>query len=273
MQRIARKAPGTLRVTVIGPDGAAADADANPTVTVVRDSDGSTLAHGAIVKPADTTGIYTTTVTCPEADLLTATWAAEIDGDDVELEVQTEVVGGFLCSLEDAEASLDSSRTTEQLTEARRWAEEILEQACNVAFRPRYARETFDGDGSTDLLVPDPGLIEVLTAEIAGVAVTDFVVDPSGLIYREAGWRCGRRNIELTYLHGFSTPPEDVRRAAVRLARHYLVPDPTDYDERSSSLSTEFGTYVFTTPGVRGAETSLPEVNAVIQRYRYPQVG
>lgn len=281
MDRILRDTQATVYVTLTGADGAAADATGTPTVAAVRDSDGTTAASGNAVD-ATGTGVYSFTFTpaqIPEVDLLTVTWTATIGGAASQLfRTQVEIVGGWLCSLEAIQASLPSSvtPTATQLQAARKWAEDWLEQACGVAFRPRYRRETLDGNG-TDLVVGQPSVTSVISASVGGTALTGseisaLSIDSLGILYSSAGWTEGRQNVAVAYIHGFSEPPSPVVRAAVKLARYYLLEDPTNYEERATSITTEDATYSFVTAGVRGARTSIPEVNQVIDEYRYISV-
>src|SRR4051812_15909068 len=86
----------------IDPAGVAADADDPPTVEIVRDSDGSAVTAGSVSSVE--TGRYAATVTVDDVDLLRSTWSGEVDGDAGTLAGVDEVVGGFLCSLEDITA-------------------------------------------------------------------------------------------------------------------------------------------------------------------------
>jgi hypothetical protein len=69
------------------------------------------------------------------------------------------------------------------------------------------------------------------------------------------------------YEHGFDFPPARISRAAILLAKRWLVEGPID--DRATSLITEDGTFALTTPGLRGALFDLPEVNAAIEEYNY----
>lgn len=278
--RVLRDTQAQIRVTLTNTEGAAADATGTPTVTIVRDSTGATVVSGAGATDVTGTGVYAYTLLpsqIPEVDILEATWSATVEGQSQQFVTQVEVVGGWLCSLEDIKGSLPVSMqttTNRELSEAREWAEDLLEQACGVAFRPRYGKETVDGTASADLLLSTPAALKVLSASVGGEAIATGEVSPqlTGSLYREAGWARGRENVTVAYVHGFSSPPAPVRRAAVKLARAYLIEDPSNLNERATSISTEEATYSLVTAGVRSARTSIPEVNQVIEEYGFVSI-
>jgi hypothetical protein len=71
--------------------------------------------------------------------------------------------------------------------------------------------------------------------------------------------------VTIGYEHGHPVTPERVKRAAIRLAKRWLVEGPVD--DRATTFSNDDGTYSLVTPGRRGEFFDLPEVNAVVQQY------
>ena len=76
----------------------------------------------------------------------------------------------------------------------------------------------------------------------------------------------GDGNVTVGYEHGMGFAPARVRRAALLLARSWLVTGPID--DRSSTYSAgEGGTYSLIVPGREGAWTGIAEVDATIDFY------
>lgn len=251
----------------VGGDLILAEEISAPTVTVTRDSDGTEVSTGPATGSSGAWSYAITPAQVPEVELLHAEWVSS----GATYRTETEVVGGFLCSVAEVQAAVDDdSKTEEEVEDARDWAEDWLERECRVAFRPRYASERLDGTGSGSLFLSNPKASSVITATVGGTAVSgDIVVDPVGVLTQDGTWTEGTRNVEVSYVHGWSSAPGPVRNAAILLARHRLLEDPSNAFERATSYTTEEATYSLVTPGVRGSSTPIPEVNAVINAYRY----
>lgn len=66
-----------------------------------------------------------------------------------------------------------------------------------------------DGTGTRTLVLPGRPVTAVDKVEIGGTEVSGFTFSTNGVLERTAGvWPKGRRNIEVTYTHGFA--PEDI---------------------------------------------------------------
>lgn len=288
MSRLLRSTGATISVTLTKA-GEPVEAEGLPTVVITRENGESLVASSASTKDA-AKGVYTYTLTPAQTalvDILKAEWTAKIGG--VAGEVFTthhEIVGDTLASLSAIEASLPAGTTANEaeLQEALELAEDWLEDACGVAFRPRYARDELDGTGGLDIRLVHPRPLALRTIKLGSItganrtALTESEVNevqlyPGGKAFRLAGWWPGRLNVEVTYEHGYRQVPKQVNRAAVRLARHFLIEDVTDYDGRASSISTEQAHYTLITPGLRGAITAIPEVNVVIENFTFMGVG
>lgn len=242
------------------------------TVTITR-ADGTALLTA---QDATQTGVgsfgYTLTPTDTALlDTLTAAWTATINGAAQTVRTQVEIVGGFLCSLADLRALDPLQNTTEyttaRLLRARTQAEVAIEKWCG-AFVPRYRYRTFAGVRDTLLNVGDPYVTSVRSASVYGTALTETVLDA---IIVDGSWITGMSNwypgpVAVGYEYGRPFAPADAARPTALLARWYLVESPTD--DRYTSISNDFGTFTLTTPGVRGAYTALPEVNAFIESER-----
>lgn len=250
------------------------------TVTVVRD-DGTVVARDIT---ADGTGEGARTFALSSEvtatlDRLRCDWVSVEFG---ALTTYVEVVGAHVASLglinaildqRDEEAAVASSAfSLETKAAARVFAMDAIEQKCGVAFSPRYASGVFDGT-SGDLLLPTPKAIRPLAARRLGAAfdVADVEATADGLLYRPGGWPGGRREYWVAWEHGFGLPPGDVSRAVALLAVWVLTDGP--WDDRGYGI-VDGGAYTrLLTAGVAGASFSIPEVEAVVRRYRFPGVG
>lgn len=249
------------------------EADEEPKVTVVRDNGTALVTEEAAAGTKGEYGFVLTPEQTESLDILTATWKVKLDGDTQTFTTRHEIVGDYLTSLKAIRDSLPKtvSATDAGLILARTQAEGWLEDECGVAFRPRYTRELIDGSGVGQLLLGHPRLIALREVSIGEelADLEDFKGYPSGVIWTAGAWPSGAQNVSVAYEHGFPRPPAQVSRAATRLARHFIVENPSDYDERASSMSTDEAHYTFITPGMRGAITSIPEVNVVIEAFEY----
>jgi hypothetical protein len=249
----------------------------------IEHEDGTALRTESVTPDGDTATLTLTAADTAALDLLRFEWTATLDGEAQVFESWVEVVGGFLFSVADLRKLAPfrpedgEDYTDADLEAARTAAEAALEDACGVAFVPRYARERLDGAPRGDLLLGHPRVLAVRSVTVNGAALDAdalALVEPlaEGTLYRPAGWSCGRRAVEVVYEHGHRFTPPRVSRAAMLLARHVLVESPLD--DRASSVTNSDGTFqVFVTAGVRGAVFSLPEANAVVEAYGYPTDG
>lgn len=281
MDRVIRGTSATISIT-FRVDGTPTDPSPDSaTVRVVRE-DGTELVASTAATEAGT-GKFTYALTpthTAQLDVLTAEWTATLSAQVQTVRTKIEIVGEMLCSIAEITDALPSGVTasTDEVKAEHVRAESWLEDTCGVAFRPRYARERLDGSGGVDLLVSNPRPITLVAVTIDDTALTteerDAVeVYESGTLYRASGWASGRRNVEIKYEHGYPIVPAPVNRAAIKLARFFLTPDPSNRDERATRIETDEASYSLVTPGVRGAILSIPEVNAVIEQYRYLGVG
>lgn len=164
-----------------------------------------------------------------------------------------------------------------QLELMRALVEQSLEDACDVAFEPRQSTGTpsrsagaFSGDGSRWLSLPVHMLRSVTAVGHDGQALDLAGVKISGrLVWRYDGWPLGVANLTVTYTHGYDAPPLRVKRAALILAKVWLLAGPVD--DRATQFATVDGSTInLATPGVLGSTFGVPEVDAVVRQYRVP---
>lgn len=168
-----------------------------------------------------------------------------------------------------SDAAIDAARVD---------AEGAIEDACHVAFVPRSATETvspprpahgYSLETGVWLALRWPLVRAVTSVTVDGTALdlNEVVIVPSGL-YVHTPVRSGVRNVTVTYDHGYSAPPARIRRAAIRLAKHYLVDSPVD--DRALRVDSDDGSYLMAQPGVRGARFGIPEVDSAVADYTQP---
>jgi hypothetical protein len=262
-----------IRATFTGPDGEATE-PTNPTVTIVRDSDGEEVvsAQAATDEGSGVVSYELEAKDIPTVDLLQASWSAE-DASAADTEVG--VVGGFLCTLEEISAAVEAAGGAEPdtltLREKREEAEGKLEDACRVAFRPSYAREMLCGQGKRRLLLGRPRPTAILTATLDGSDIAaELALGKGGTVERESCFPIGSE-LEITYIHGWPVPPEPITRAAIQLAAAYV--QATGGSDGITRFREDDQEIWLSVPGVNGAETGIPDVDQAIRDYRYPVVG
>lgn len=202
-------------------------------------------------------------------DVLKLSWVSATKGT---LTTYVEVVGGYVFTLAEARALSPLGNTTlystAKLAAYRTLAETALEDACGVAFVPRYAREKVDGNGGTDLLLPDPRPLSVEAATVNGSVVvsSDIELYRSGRAYLATKWTAGRHNVVVKYTHGYAFPPPRVGGACLKLAKRFIVDSPID-DRVIQSTSPDGVSQLYMTAGIANAVFDIPECVAVVEAY------
>lgn len=275
---ILRNTSAQISVTLSVDDAETDPSPDSATVQITREDGTVLVAETAATEGG--TGRFTFQLTpthTADLDVLTATWQMTVGGMEQTLTTFHEIVGGFICSLEAISAAMvaggGAAPDAATLRTLRANAERKLEDACNVAFRPRYAREKLDGDGTDELFLAHPRTLAPITATVSGAALSGgelAEVEPTRAgFYREAGWAGGRRNIEIAYEHGWPSPPEPITRAAIKLAAVYFEAGGDDRISRFREDDQEF----FLSVAGANRDTGIPDVDRAIQDYRYPVLG
>lgn len=207
---------------------------------------------------------------CP--DLLTVEWS--MSGVPVGAEI--DVVASRYCTLDEirwyrSEQYGLSNRTDAEVWVARQHAEEVIERAANRFFQPVMRKGFVDRPNCTSASQPmitgacPRDIISVARAWDAGgnpvgVGVAgQTALDVSGIRPH------GAANVALVM--GMGQTPVEMHDAVVALAAWYLVPKAGP--DNATSESTDSGVLRYVIGGVDGAPTSLPEVNALVQRYGF----
>ncbi|MGW0690285.1 hypothetical protein [Streptomyces sp. NPDC002738] len=189
-----------------------------------------------------------------------------------------EAVGTLLVSVGDIRAFEEvlSDRVkfpTLALTRARDVATEEFE---------RITDRSFVVQGRTEMVTASPWGHVPLTSfdvqSVTGVTYSGGTIDPSaysldgtgGLSFGSLPVSPGTP-LAVTYAYGFDRVPDDVRRAALLRVRDLLVSASSGIPDRAVSFQVnDMGTYQLATAGRAGFETGLPDVDAILARYKMP---
>lgn len=274
MERVLRNTPATISgIFQVG----GVDTDPSPataTVEVVREN-GTVLVAAGTPTTRVSAGKFSTTLTAAQTalvDILTARWTSSLG----TIETTVEVVGGFLFTVADFRAmearfADATAYPATKIQEARTLAEQALENACNVAFVPRYHRERLDGSGGYVLLTRWPKVRAIRDVKIDGTAISApdlalAVGRPVG-IYSPTAWTYAYGNVEVTYEHGWKQsdpgrPPAG--RPAMMIARDIIA--PSQFDARTTRFETDGGIMDFARAN---GDFGIPEVDAFVGRHSY----
>jgi hypothetical protein len=288
-QQVLVGAPVTLSMQFADADGEPADGG---TVTVgVVDAAGTTVVAAGTATVGTGTEPRTYALASAATDalaLLTATWTSSTHGVRTTL---LEIVGGYWFTTAQARARdrklADAAKYPPGLMLAvRAEVEREFESVTNQAWVPRYRRASVDGTGTCELVAPDVELRSVRSVrryEADGVTYTAFtaaelaaleVTRWGTIIRRDGTWFTrGARHV-FEYEHGHDAPPPDLRDAAITRLRHRMNAHSSGIPDRATSMQTEAGqTFSLATPGLRGFITGIPDVDVVLDRYRFPEFG
>jgi hypothetical protein len=253
-------------------DGVATDPSPDAATVTITRADGTALVTDAAAADLGT-GVFGYTLTPTHTallDTLTATWTYIRATYEEQVQTTVEVVGGFLFTISEFRAlgggyANTTNYPASAVEDMRTTVEQALEDACDVAFVPRYTRETISGTGGTDVLLRWPKVRAFRSVSIDDADVTSVVALREGLGYLSTGWTFGRGNVVVAYEHGWDTPPMRIRRAALLLAKQWITPGAAD--DRAINMSNDTGTYALFQAGVRGHTFSIPEVQAAVDAY------
>jgi hypothetical protein len=287
MERVLRNTAATTSVTFYN-GSSAVEADGAVSVIAKR-ADGSTLfSTNATNDPA--VGVYTVVIPA-QANLnyLTLTWTGSFTGTPVSIATEVEIVGGFYFSIGELRGYESSfSNLTKYpdsaLIEARAQVESEFEDICHRSFVPRFWRETsVDTDSDEDMLWLEKP--EVTKFNLLSQNGQDY------LNYYTSGYLIRDRNsprgvhvvnqalalfnydtlyypISAEYEYGLYSVPIQIKQKALKRAKQFLLGQKSTIDERATTmLLPDIGTVNLATPGERGAETGVPDIDVVLRRY------
>lgn len=287
MERVLRNTAATVSVTFYN-GTTPVDADANVTI-VAKKADGSTLISTTATNEVDP-GVYSVVIP-PQANLnvITLQWTGSFTGTPVTIESIVEIVGGFYFSIAelkamDANFSNTTKYPTSTLIDARMAVEAEFEDITGRAFVPRYYRELgiSTDDDSQMLWLEKPEPIRFISFDIDGVSQMAWV--NAGYLTRD---KYSPRGIRVSsdalgvfsydplyyptnaeYEYGMTQVPIPIKQKALKRAKQYLLGQRSTIDERATTMTLpDIGTINLATPGQRGSETGVPDIDVVLQRY------
>jgi len=276
-----------LSPTFVGADGETpTDTASTPTAAVSRE-DGTSLSALTVTASSVSDGVYSaalTTTHTSQLDRLKVTWGGTAGSLAQSYVTELEVVGAHYATIPEIrdERGLDNM-TTFPLHLIRRvrdkWAQQI-EDACGVAFVPRYERDVLRGDGTPYLALSKIRPLSLIAVTIDGVSqtLTDFTLHDTGLIEYEGSvfpTSSTGPNVVVTYEHGFPNVPEDIRHEVVKAIRQELLRYVKDLPTDAISQAFPDGpTIRYSTPGT-DRPTGILSLDAVLNRYKFraPAVG
>ncbi|WP_144121128.1 hypothetical protein [Catellatospora sichuanensis] len=239
------------------------------TVTVSVMRQGATTP--AFEGPASKAGsVYTVSVPALPQGVYTALWT----GDGVIDATVLEVVGGYLFTIPELRKSDEDltpdRHSTADVRRAREITEREFESITGRSFTPRTRRMPVGSSGESWIW---PGLWDAYAVanvvDVAGADVTASVsVDELGGLVGFDTLPCGVYWLDVSY--GFKAVPDDIHRAALLRARSHLVASRSGIPDRATSFQpSEGGTYTLSTPGVRGSQTGIPDVDKALSDYTF----
>jgi hypothetical protein len=136
-------------------------------------------------------------------------------------------------------------------------ASELCREYCRREFGVNAVTELLDGPGRCDLLLGRPPVSALSTIEIDDVAIdlAEVQIDSkAGILYREDGWPCGRKNIRVSYSGGYTDIPGPIKHGVLIVARFLL-----ERGKISGAFEEErIGDYAYKLRG-SGEEIDLPK--------------
>jgi hypothetical protein len=117
---------------------------------------------------------------------------------------------------------------------------DICRDVAEQQFNRGTATVRLDGTGTDALLLKQLPVLNAGTVTVNGGTITDYVVDDNGILLRgTAGsdprpvWPSGRRNVAVTYEHGYDNAdiPRSVRIVALSIASRLIVQGPASEEQ------------------------------------------
>lgn len=290
MDKVLRNTSSTISVTFYN-GSTAVEADGVVTV-VAKKADGSTLfSIPATNDPA--VGVYSVVIP-PQANLniLTLLWTGNFSSVPITIESTVEIVGGFYFSI--AELRATDKQITDNLTrfptsaliEARDQVEAEFEDICHRAFVPRFNLESgVEMDPEEDMLwLEKPEIINFTSFKVNDIDYMSWV--NAGFFTRDKYSLRGvhvyydalnlfaydlsyyPRGLIVEYEYGMTSVPIPIKQKALKRAKMILMGQGSTIDERALTMTLpDIGTINLATPGMRGSQTGVPDIDVVLQRY------
>jgi hypothetical protein len=182
-------------------------------------------------------------------------------------------VGGFLFSVVDLRASddaVDDRYTDADVKRVRAFVEDEFSNITGRSLTPRTAVETVCVSNGV-FYVDNVDVSLVVSVKVNGAAVDLSTVSLSPIGVGSLGNVEGSAVVE--YEYGLQTVPDDVKRAALLRASTVLYSTDSGIPDRATSYNIDGAQYALATAGRSGFETGIPEVDAILGRYRMKPPG
>lgn len=290
MDKILRNTSQTVSV-VFYINNVATEADGAVTV-VAKKADGTTLFSTTATNDA-AVGSYSVTVPA-QADLnsLTLTWTGAFSTVSMSVVSNVEIVGGFfftIAELRNYDSVIAGNLTRfpdSALIKARDEVEAEFEDICHRAFVPRFWRETgIETDSDTSMLwLEKPEANRFLSFKVNNVDYLSWYTagyftrdkySPRGILVTGAATGLFAYDpfyyptaLVIEYEYGALQVPTPIKEKALKRAKQKLLGLSSTVDERALTMTLpDIGTINLATPGVRGSETGVPDIDVVLSRY------
>lgn len=236
----------------------------------VRSAVGVTVASGPATKTGES---WTFALSAQPVGRYEVTWVAGAVATDV---TEFEIVGRFLFSVPEVRSSdVDLASVTRfpaaEIRAYREVVEEEFQTITGRSFVPRVARLGFIGDGTQSVILPlfDPTSVVAIEGPEGELATVGWLMSTSGFLTAPYELTEGASYV-ITVAYGLTFPPEDIKRAGMLRLRHLLAAERSSIPERATAfVSAEGGNFTLAVAGRNGYETGLPDVDAILNRYKF----
>lgn len=245
-------------------------ADATSVAVAIILPDGTTATPPSVTHVS--TGRYAASYTTVQAGRHKVAWTGTgTNAFVIETTFEVRSATGWIVGLADAKDFLNITSSDTGYDDELGWFLDVVSQMaedhCGQLFRRQSVVEKHSGDGPAVILHRSPVLsVTTVTENGTMLAATGYDFDPeAGILWRLGGsysatdWASGLRNVTVTYVAGWSDPPEPVRHGALVLLKHLWETQRGTFGLARAGASTEDGF-------VPGSTFSLP--NRVIELWR-----
>ncbi|MCG5459625.1 hypothetical protein PSH03_005409 [Micromonospora sp. PSH03] len=234
------------------------------TVTVTREGSVTPDVEGSAIPDND---VWSFAAGALPEGVYSAVWDGGAEARDTEW---FEVTGGLLFTVAEVRAS-DAELTANRwdaasVVRGRSRVDAEFHRITGRSFVPRTRTvQVTVSEGSAWL--PFMDVLSATLSDSEGTPVLDFTSEPVGPFTAISGLSDGVYTAEVRY--GFLSVPDDIRGAALLRLRVLLFGERSGIPDRATSWQpAEGGTYTLATAGIRGSLTGIPDVDAVLTRYR-----
>ena len=153
-------------------------------------------------------------------------------------------------------------------------ASDVVDTYCGRDFALHEdVAERYDGTGRDRLMLRGRPVISVTSVEVDGVPLADgdeyVVLEGPGILERVDGtpWRRGRRNVVVSYSHGYATPPGAIVGVVEDLAAGALGHAARNHATKGASSMSMDG-YSVAYSELSRLMVLAPEQTVILDRYR-----